>query len=161
MRSPRLLTPVAAALLCGVFCGTLLAVLPQTVRAQTPVPTPPPSPTTDSSAVAAEAAVKQIDLGDQWFRAVCLECHAVGSVSNPDFRLKWGGRSAFDLYELIRSTMPEHEPGSLTQGTYTAIVAYLMKLNGMPVGTSAISSDSAALATSKLSFPAASSATSR
>jgi len=148
MRSPRLFTPVAAALLsAALFAGS-----PCTLRAQAPVPS------TDS---AAAAAFKQVDLGEQWFRSVCLECHAVGSVSNPDFRLKWGGRSAFDLFELIRSTMPEHEPGSLTQGTYTAIVAYLMKLNGMPVGTSAIASDSSVLASIKLSFPAGTSATPR
>lgn len=152
MRSPRLLTPSLAALLSVA----LLAAVPRAVRAQSPRPVP----TTDSGATA-QAAVKQIDLGDQWFRAACLECHAVGSVANADFRFKWGGRSAFDLYELIRSTMPEHEPGSLTQGTYTAIVAYLMKLNGMPVGTSAISSDSSALAAIKLSFPAAASASPR
>ncbi len=148
MRSPRLLTPVAVALLSVA----LLAGVPRALRAQAP------APSTDS---AAAAAFKQVDLGEQWFRSVCLECHAVGSVSNPDFRLKWGGRSAFDLYELIRSTMPEHEPGSLTQGTYTAIVAYLMKLNGMPVGTSAIASDSSVLASIKLSFPAGTSATPR
>jgi cytochrome c5 len=157
MRPPRLFTPVASALLCSA----LLVALPDALQAQAPVPTPPPSPASDSAAVAAAAAFKQVDLGEQWFRSVCLECHAVGSVSNPDFRLKWGGRSAFDLYELIRSTMPEHEPGSLTQGTYTAIVAYLMKLNGMPVGTSAIASDSSALASIKLSFPAGTSATPR
>lgn len=148
MRSPRLLTSVAAVLLSAA----LFAGAPHVLRAQAPVPS------TDS---AAAAAFKQVDLGEQWFRSVCLECHAVGSVSNPDFRLKWGGRSAFDLYELIRSTMPEHEPGSLTQGTYTAIVAYLMKLNGMPVGTSAIASDSSVLASIKLSFPAGTSATPR
>jgi len=128
------------------------AIAPSPLRAQAPAPT-------DPAAAAADAA-KQLDLGEQWFRSACLECHAVGSLANADFRLKWGGRSAFDLFELIRSTMPEHEPGSLSVGTYASIVAYLMKVNGMPVGTSAVPSDSSGLALIRLAFPAASPAAS-
>ena len=53
--------------------------------------------------------------------------------------------------------MPESAPGSLTQGTYIAVVAYLMRTNGMPVGTTALPADSAGLATVRLSFTPASS----
>ena len=53
--------------------------------------------------------------------------------------------------------MPEAAPGSLTQGTYIAVVAYLIRTNGMPVGTNALPADSAGLSTIKLTFaPAAS-----
>lgn len=110
-----------------------------------------PTPSSDSLAA---AAARQLDAGEQWFRAACLECHAVRGLDNGDFRLKWGGRNAFDLFERIRSTMPESKPGSLTQGTYAALVAYLMKLNGMPVGVRRVSSDSTALASIRLTFPA-------
>ena len=136
---PRLAPLLATALL-------LTAALATTLRAQDPAP-PDPVP----------AAAKQIELGEQWFRAACFECHATGGLSNADFRLKWNGRSAFDLVESIRSTMPESAPGSLTQGTYVAVVAYLIRTNGMPVGTNALPADSAGLATIKLTFaPAAS-----
>jgi mono/diheme cytochrome c family protein len=94
---------------------------------------------------------RQLDVGEQWFRSACAECH-VTSLGDSDFRYKWNGKSAYDLFELIRSTMPEHEPGSLTLPTYASIVAYLMKLNGMPVAN-VIPSDSAALANLKLTFP--------
>jgi hypothetical protein len=57
--------------------------------------------------------------------------------------------------------MPANKPGTLTQGTYASIVAYLMKVNGMPVGTRRVSSDSSALASIRLSFPAASAASTR
>ena len=130
---------VAAALLAT-------ATLATTARAQDPAPP-------DSAA----AAAKQIELGEQWFRAACFECHASGGLYNADFRLKWNGRSAFELVETIRSTMPEAAPGSLTQGTYIAVVAYLIRTNGMPVGTNALPADSAGLSTIKLTFaPAAS-----
>lgn len=116
--------------------------------AQDPMPAP-----VDSAA----EAVKQMELGEQWFRAACYECHATGTLANADFRLKWAGRSAYELFESIRSTMPESDPGSLTQGTYVAVVSYLMKMNGMPVGTSALPADSAGLSIVKLMFaPAAS-----
>lgn len=129
--------------LASLLTGALLltASLASSVSAQDPVPTDSPA-----------AAAKQVELGEQWFRAACFECHATGGLYNADFRLKWNGRSAFDLVESIRSTMPESAPGSLTQGTYVAVVAYLIRTNGMPVGTSALPSDSAGLATIKLTF---------
>lgn len=102
------------------------------------------------SAASASPVARQVDVGEQWFRASCAECHAT-SLGDSDFRFKWNGRTAFDLFELIRSTMPEHEPGSLSLPTYSSIVAYLMKLNGMPVA-SVVPSDSAGLSTVKLTF---------
>lgn len=110
---------------------------------------------------AAAAAVRQVAIGEQWFRAACLECHATRGLDNSDFRLKWGGRSALDLFELIRSTMPDGKPGSLTPGTYAAIVSYLMKANGMPVGARRLSTDSAMLVALRLTFPAKSAPTNR
>jgi len=102
---------------------------------------------------AAAVARRQLDLGEQWFQSACLSCHAIGAVTDDDFRLKWNGRSAFDLFDRIRSTMPAANPGSLTQSTYAAIVAYLMKANGMPARTRAVSRDSSALAAIRLVFP--------
>ncbi len=138
MPSPRF----AARLLAGL----LITCAARDLSAQQP------AASTDSVAA---AAARQLEVGEQWFRSACLECHAVRGLDNSDFRLKWGGRSAYDLFERIRSTMPESKPGSLTQGTYAAIVAYLMKLNGMPAGTRRVSSDSTALTTIRLTFPAA------
>ena len=114
----------------------------------------------DSTSTPEAAAAQQVDIGGQWFRARCLECHAVGALSNADFRLKWAGKNAFELYEQIRKTMPEEAPGSLTGPTYVSIVAYLIKQNGMPVGT-ALPSDSAGLAGVRLTFPASATTSSK
>jgi mono/diheme cytochrome c family protein len=124
----------------------LLAVAPRSLRAQSAAP---PSVSPEA------AAARQLDRGEQWFRSACLECHAVRGLDDADFRLKWDGRNAFDLFERIRSTMPSSRPGALTQGTYAAIVAYLMKLNGMKVGATIVPSDSAALAAIRLRFASA------
>jgi mono/diheme cytochrome c family protein len=114
----------------------------------------------DTTTSPAAVAAQQVDIGEQWFRARCLECHAVGALSNADFRLKWAGKNAFELYEQIRKTMPEEAPGSLTGPTYVSIVAYLIKQNGMPVGT-ALPSDSSGLAGVRLSFPASATSSSK
>lgn len=130
----------------------LLAAAPRSAQAQ-------PSPVVPDADAA--AAARQLELGEQWFQSVCVQCHAVGVLVNPDFRLKWSGRSAFDLFERIRSTMPGNNPGSLTQGTYAAIVAYLMKRNGMPVGARRLSPDSVSLVSIQLMFTDSLSAPSR
>jgi cytochrome c5 len=101
----------------------------------------------------AALAARQVERGEQWFRSACLQCHAVGAVSNPDFRLKWGGRTAQDLFDLISRTMPDGDPGSLSRGAYLAITAYLLKLNGMPVAPTPLATDSSALSSIRLAFP--------
>lgn len=98
------------------------------------------------------AAARQLEVGGQWFRAVCVECHA-DNLSDTQFRSKWGGRTAYDLFDIMRNTMPDSDPGGLTPETYVAVTAYLLKLNGMPVGTALLPADSASLAAVKLAFP--------
>ena len=131
-----------------LYAAALPAALPSLAQAQAAV-TP------------ADSAARQVALGEQWFRSACLECHVARGLDNADFRLKWGGRSALDLFALIRSTMPDGKPGSLTPGTYAAIVSYLMTVNGMPVGARRLSTDSSTLMSIRLAFPAKSSPTNR
>lgn len=116
----------------------LLAAVP--LAAQEPTPA-------DTAAV-----TRQLEAGQQWFSSVCFECHA-DNVADADFKAKWNGRTAYDLFDRMRNTMPDSDPGSLTYETYLALTAYLMKLNGMPSGTARLPSDSTALATVKLVFP--------
>ncbi len=142
MLRTRLLAAAAAA-------ATALVLATAPLRAQSPA-------RTDTTA---GLVARQVDVGEQWFRASCLECHATSALANADFRVKWAGRPAFELFELIRSTMPEHEPGSLTPGTYASIVAYLLKLNGMPAGTAVVPADSAGLSALRMTFPPSSHAT--
>jgi mono/diheme cytochrome c family protein len=131
------------------FAAATLLVAASAAQAQT------------TAVVGDSAALRQVEVGGQWFQSACIQCHAVGAMANADFRLKWSGRNAYDLYETIRSQMPQSKPGSLTNGTYAAIVAYLLSVNGMPVGSRRLSSDSLALASIRLSFPAASAASRR
>lgn len=91
--------------------------------------------------------------GLQWFESVCLHCHATEDMTSPDFKVRWTGRSALELFLRIRSTMPEDDPGSLSDRTYADVVAYLMKLNGLIAGVQPLTADTTVLAAARLGFP--------
>ncbi len=92
----------------------------------------------------------QASRGEAVYRRECGECHSVKDHSNEDFRFSWNGRSALELFENIRNTMPEETPGSLTRQEYADIVAYLMKANGMPSGPRPLAPDSTSLRAARL-----------
>jgi reactive intermediate/imine deaminase len=96
---------------------------------------------------------EQADRGDQVFSRVCSQCHTRKDMASPDFRLKWNGQTAYDLFDLVRTTMPDSAPGSLSQEAYVNVTAYLMKLNGMRAGTVPLPVDSL-LRRIKLDIPA-------
>jgi hypothetical protein len=100
-------------------------------------PAPAASPLTFTEA--------QAERGNQVFGRVCLECHGRKDMSNDDFRVKWNGRTAFDLFDRIRSTMPEYEPGSLPRADYVDVTAYIGKLNGLAAGDAELTGDDATL----------------
>ena len=101
----------------------------------------------DSQATAGQAV---------WGKA-CAECHETNDVTGPDFRTKWSGQSVFALFEQIRTTMPDGNPGTLPKEEYAAALAYIFKLNGLTPGAAPFVGDSVALAGVKLILPPASS----
>jgi mono/diheme cytochrome c family protein len=118
-------SPLAAlALLCSAA-----VVLPAQVLAQ------------GNGAPPAFYSDSQATRGQQWYDAVCASCHPSRDMSSNDFKLRWNGRNALDLYQRISTTMPANEPGSLTTRTYRDVVAYLMRINGLPAGTTALGAD--------------------
>lgn len=129
---------------CVVKAVVGSALLTTSVAAQ--IPSPPTF--TDSQATR----------GLSWFEATCQSCHPSREMSSPDFRIRWDGRTALDLYDRISTTMPQSTPGSLSRRAYTDIVSYLMQLNGLPAGTVPLAADSVALSTVRLAFPSRSSA---
>ena len=100
-----------------------------------------PAPSTGVEKVA-RYTTEQAERGKSVFSAVCVECHTRSDMSSDDFRLKWNGRTALDLYERIRTSMPDNNPGSRSPDEYTDIVAYMMQLNGLPAGAVALHPDS-------------------
>jgi mono/diheme cytochrome c family protein len=77
---------------------------------------------------------------------LCVQCHGDGFVGGPapelagdSFTSKWSGQTIGDLFELIRRTMPDDDPGALSREEYADLVAYILAVNKYPVGTTEIS----------------------
>jgi mono/diheme cytochrome c family protein len=83
----------------------------------------------------------------------CASCHGeklIGGDNGPplrgaDFLTAWKGRSAAELLEKIRLTMPADSPGTLSAQRSIDIVAYILNANGCPPGTDELVPDAAAL----------------
>ncbi|MDX2183694.1 MAG: cytochrome c [Gemmatimonadaceae bacterium] len=97
---------------------------------------------------------QQAAVGEAYFRGYCLECHGPSDMANDTFKAKWHGRTVYDLFERLRTSMPDGAPGSLPRQTYADIVAYMLKLNGAPVGSLPLSADSLLLARTPLTLRA-------
>lgn len=92
--------------------------------------------------------------GERWFEYSCVTCHPTRDMASPDFKVRWGGLRALDLYSIISTTMPQNEPGTLSARAYADVVAYLMKINGIPAGNVALTTDSTSLTAARLHFGA-------
>jgi mono/diheme cytochrome c family protein len=100
--------------------------------------------------VFAEAQARR---GAETYRKHCTECHVPAAVTGVVFHRAWAGRTVYDYYELIRSTMPNDNPGKLSRSQYADIVAYLLQLSGLPAGERPLPHDTAVLRHIKIEIP--------
>jgi hypothetical protein len=101
--------------------------------------------TTDTTSRNASAGVFteiQAARGDTAFQKFCLSCHTPSFHSDQQFRMNWFGRSVFDLFKILKTTMPEDNIGGLSDDDYTRVIAYILKLNGFPAGADSLKADS-------------------
>lgn len=135
----------------GAIALTILAMLvigPIIVHAQSASP-----PSKLDSAELLGFNEEQAARGDKVFSQLCINCHTRRDMSGADFRLKWNGQTAYDLFNLVRTTMPDSAPGSLSHDSYVDVTAYVMKLNGIRAGVTSLPIDSL-LRYIKLDIPA-------
>jgi hypothetical protein len=98
----------------------------------------------------------QAESGQGIYESSCLGgCHSLSSHRGIAFRHRWEGHPVFELFQLINDKMPNDDPGSLSSEESLQLVAYLLKLNGMPAGKDALSSDAAALKKINIEMPPA------
>ena len=72
--------------------------------------------------------------GDTVFLQVCASCHSTSEFNTPQFRSLWAGKPLFTLFDQLRATMPQDNPGGLTRQQYADVMAYIIKLNGHAAG---------------------------
>lgn len=99
----------------------------------------PKSFSTDSTGL---YTMEQAARGEEVFIGVCYECHEVEDLTNEDFQFEWEGRSVWELYELVRTTMPDENPGTLSREQYLDAIAYVLKINNQPAGPAEFMGDS-------------------
>jgi mono/diheme cytochrome c family protein len=113
----------------------VLAVVALPVAAQT-------SDTTERSAAAGAYTEAQAALGENVYKALCSACHVPSDQSGEQFKMNWFGRTVFDYFTTLKKTMPDDNPGGLSDDEYTRVTAYILKLNGFPAGADSLAADS-------------------
>ena len=111
-----------SALALFFVCGPALA------RAQDP----PPLSSTSSPLFSAV----QVERGEKAFKNTCISCHATTQFVTPVFFSTWNERPVFELFDQLRLTMPQDNPGNLPPQEYIDVISYLLKLLGAEIGES-------------------------
>src|SRR5665213_2714453 len=82
----------------------------------------------------------QATRGMMAFSQSCAGCHALGAqgkapLAGEAFWKSFAQKNVGDLLEFVSKYMPNGSPGSLSDPTYSDIVALILKTNGFPAGT--------------------------
>lgn len=88
---------------------------------------------------------RQADAGRDVWAMACQSCHAPTQHAGASFKANWYGRSLGELFIYLRSSMPQNEPGTLSDEEYVTLIAYLMRVNRMPTGPLPLAADSLTL----------------
>ena len=72
--------------------------------------------------------------GETAFNQSCSACHTTAQFNSEAFAKTWNERPIIELFEQLRSSMPQDNPGRLTREEYLDVVLYLFKLNGAAEG---------------------------
>ncbi len=95
----------------------------------------------------------QAQRGQTTYRENCAKCHgenlgggeAGPALTGEEFLRSWRGKTAGDLFAVIRKTMPSEDPGSLSTREYSDIVAFIFSANDFPAGAKELDRDLSSL----------------
>lgn len=76
----------------------------------------------------------QAERGSKMFASKCTTCHDPARFQGPDFIKQWSGQPLHAIFDLMKTTMPEDNPGSLQPQQYADVLAYFLQLNAYPTG---------------------------
>lgn len=87
---------------------------------------------------------EQAKRGAALYASSCASCHGLalnGGESAPplaggEFMSNWNGLTVGDLFDRIRTSMPQDRPGSLTRQQNADVVAEILSVNQFPAGKS-------------------------
>ena len=93
---------------------------------------------------------EQAARGKALYDEQCAWCHGPLRAFVPEmaallgdhtFRARWRGRPLGELFDLIRRTMPQDAPGSLSPAQSAELVAYILSGNRKPAGPTPLADD--------------------
>ena len=97
----------------------------------------------------------QANRGEREYGRTCEHCHGaslegdagreIPPLVSDSFMRGWDGKNLKQLFELMSRSMPADNRGSLSARTYTDLIAYLLRANEVPAGTSALPDTAPAL----------------
>jgi mono/diheme cytochrome c family protein len=77
----------------------------------------------------------QVERGRAVYSRVCAACHTRSQFSREKgYQKNWQGRSFFDVFEQISTTMPQDNPGGIPRRDYIDVLSYLLSEYGYPTG---------------------------
>jgi S-disulfanyl-L-cysteine oxidoreductase SoxD len=85
---------------------------------------------------------EQAARGEKLYADSCASCHgeSLGGVemapplAGDTFNGNWEGVALNDLFERMRTSMPQNKPGSLSRAQNADILAHMLKVGGFPAG---------------------------
>jgi mono/diheme cytochrome c family protein len=92
---------------------------------------------------------RQAEVGERLYATGCAVCHAddlsgggfAPALVDEPFIQHWKDGPLADLFVVLKGTMPQDKPGSLSDEDYAAITAFLLKKNHFPSGSTALRPD--------------------
>jgi cytochrome c len=112
------------------------------------------APQTTRSLSDAVYTVEQAERGREAYAKACTYCHRDDLSGNEDgapplrgsaFLNRWKDRPISELYFVIKETMPQDEPKSLSANDCIDIVAFMLRRNEAPAGAVELPADMAVL----------------
>jgi len=93
---------------------------------------------------------EQTRRGETAYLQTCASCHGTalegGDMTPPlvggAFTSNWNDLTVGDLFDRIRTTMPLDNPGRLSRTQTADVIAFVLKANDWPAGTTELPADS-------------------
>lgn len=84
----------------------------------------------------------QADRGATLYESYCANCHGTDlsggdlapGLLGAEFDQKWNGQPLGELFERIKTTMPQDNPDSLSRSQNADILAFILQKSGAPAG---------------------------
>jgi mono/diheme cytochrome c family protein len=119
------------------FSVAIIPVIAGAARAQDSTAAPPAERALTSGVFSEQQAQR----GEGVYRTSCQSCHAKTEYTGDKFKVGWVSKTVYDIFDSIRTLMPDDNPGSLERQQYIDVVAYIFSLNAYPAGASDLPAD--------------------